>query len=158
MKTTGPKRLHGYLTASVLKRLSGYLDEAARVRAAWQLCVPEPLVSHSQPISFTQGRLTVHVDTSAWASRLRQRQQETMQALRRHSWMKNLKQIQVRVHPSARPTGLSAAVDVRHRPSQLEPHIARLVHKVADDIADPGLRTALQRLGADATGKARRSK
>ena len=158
MNTTGPKRLNVYLTDSVLRRLQGYIGEAARLRTAWNRCVGEPLVSHSQPISFTQGRLVVHVDTPAWASRVRQRQQEIIQTLRRHAWLNALRQIQVRVQPSARSMQIGEPVDASRRPTQLSPHIARLVRKVADDIADPALRTALQRLGDDAAGTPRGTK
>lgn len=151
MHTTGPKHLDSYLSDTILKRLGRYMDQSVRLRAVWSRSVGEPLGSHCHPVQFSQGCLVVHANASAWASRLRQRQQEIINSLRHQAAFKNLKSIQIRVQPVNQiPPSTSAQTGERN--SRLKPQVARLVRKVADGLADPGLRTALRRLGEDTSG------
>ena len=150
MRTIGPKHLDSYLSDTLLKRLGRYMDQSVRLRAVWSRSVGEPLSSHTQPVRFSHGCLHVRADSSAWASRLRQRQQETATLLRQHPEFKNLEKIQIRVQPIASE---SPTIDTSKtgRRSRLNPQAARLVRATADNVSDPKLQGALRRLGAGAT-------
>jgi predicted nucleic acid-binding Zn ribbon protein len=159
MRATGPKHLDTYLSDTILKRLGRYMDQSVRLRAIWSRSVEEPLGSHSHPVRFSEGKLIVHADSSAWASRLRQRQQELLSSLRLHAELQELKKIQIRVQPLSRDPAPASAQKTGARGSRLKPQLARLVREVADGLTDPGLRGALRRLGENAAaGKSRTDK
>ncbi len=104
------------------------------------------MAAHCEPTYYEDGRLTITVRSSAWASRLRQQQAELMQTLKQQSAFRELRDIKVRVQPTEQALlAVSTAPDVP--PSRLSSNAARVVRDVAQTVNDPQLRAALERLG-----------
>jgi hypothetical protein len=149
MATSGLKGLRAYLPSSMLREVGGQLDVASRLQLLWQAHVPPPLAGHVRPTGYANGRLSVRVDASVWASRLRQQKQRVMQRLRRDPFLQQLQDIQVRVKPPGDVPRIAISKPRRtHR--RLSQGAARLLHSLAKEVRDPALRAALERLGASA--------
>ena len=146
MTRTGPRNVGAYLPSETFKQISGHLDNASNLFARWRAAVSEPLVSHSYPVSYNEGHLSVRADSSAWANRLRQSQQEIMTGLRRDPFFTQLSEIQIRVLPSHGDISQQNEKNKSDKPSRIPENAARLIKSVADDITDPVLRKALARL------------
>jgi hypothetical protein len=106
----------------------------------------EPLVSHSFPVSYANGRLSLRADTSAWASRLRHSQAEIMDELRNDPYFHELCELYVRVLPERAHTPNEKKRQSITLPSRIPDNAASLIKSVADDILDPALRRSLIRL------------
>lgn len=150
----GAKRLGNCVPEHLRGALSARLDEESRLRQAWHAVVPEPLASHTHPVRYAAGLLFVHVDTSAWASRLRHQQPALVAELRRLSMFRDLVNLRFRVTPRD-----SAAIEAETpKPaarSRLSSHAAKVIADAARSVSDPGLRDALQRLArSSATARA----
>ncbi len=149
MKTgNGPKSVGAFLTSETLKRITVRLDDMSNLLTRWKTHVGEPLASRSYPVSYADGRLSVRADTPAWASRLRQSQQEILNNLRRDPYFTSLRELQIRVLP-----GRGDVLKPERRkepviPSRIPEHAAQLIQSVAGDIANPALRNALSRLAS----------
>jgi hypothetical protein len=105
----------------------------------------EPLVSHSFPVSYEKGRLSLRADTSAWACRLRHSQMEIMKQLRSDPYFGSLSEIYVRVLPDRDRSTLEKKRKAS-LPSRIPDNAAHLIKSVADDIVNPALRRSLIRL------------
>jgi predicted nucleic acid-binding Zn ribbon protein len=68
------------------------MDKLSSLLSHWKACVGEPLVSHSFPVSYDRGRLSLRADTSAWASRLRHSQAAIMDQLRADPYFRDLQE------------------------------------------------------------------
>ena len=150
MKTgNGPKSVGAFLTSETLKRITVRLDDMSNLLTRWKTHVGEPLASRSYPVSYADGRLSVRADTPAWASRLRQSQQEILSNLRRDPYFTSLRELHIRVLP-----GRGDVLKPERRkeepliPSRIPEHAALLIQSVAGDIANPALRSALSRLAS----------
>lgn len=143
------KRLADCLPERWRSALSARIDEHSRLRHAWHARVAEPLASHAHPVRYAAGLLFVHVDTAAWASRLRHERPALITSLRANPMFRDLRDIRARVVPP-RAEAIEA-VKVPHRPaSRLSARAAKVVGQTADTISDPGLRAALERLSRSA--------
>lgn len=145
----GARRLGTCLPEHLSRALSSRVGEDSRLRQAWHGCVSEPLASHVRPVRYTAGLLFVHVDTPAWASRLRHQQPALVTALRRVPAFRDLADLRVRVVP--RESSSPAVKTAPRSPSRLSAEAAKAVAQAARTIDNPGLRAALERL-AQASG------
>ena len=139
----GPKRLANCLPDSLRSALSGRVDENSRLSHAWHACVAEPLASHAHPVRYAAGLLFVHVNTPAWASRLRYEKPALLARLRASPAFRDIGDIHFRVVP-LEPMVTNARKPPQ--PSRLSPQAAEVVAQTAATITDPALREALGRL------------
>jgi hypothetical protein len=139
----GFKRVRTYLPGGLASALARHADETVRLRTVWQAQVPEPLASHAHPVRYAAGLLFIHIDTPAWASRLRQQQSALMANLRRDPMLRDLADIRLKVVPTE---GSASAPKAAPKPSRLSTKAAGLIDRAADGISDPQLRDALKRL------------
>lgn len=149
MTGTRLKNVGAYLPSEALDRITDRLDS---LPTRWKSHVSEPLASHSYPVNYADGRLSVRADTPVWASRLRQSQQEIMNQLRNDSFFTDLRELQVRVLPERSGVSMSGEIGEPRPPSRIPEHAAQLIKSVADGITDPALRNSLARL-ASASGR-----
>jgi hypothetical protein len=152
MAISGPKRLQKYLPGGLASALNRHTDESGRLKNAWNSVTSEQLGAHTRPVRYADRTLYVHVDTPAWASRLRQQQQTLVSALRQVSGLKDLAEIRFRVVPLE---GEPSLVPTRERPSRLSSKVAAHIEQSADTISDPLLKAALKRLAQQGGGKSR---
>lgn len=146
MTRNGPRNAGTHLPTEILKRAGVHMDKLSSLLSHWKTNVGEPLVSHSFPVSYVDGRLSLRADTSAWASRLRHSQADIMNGLRDDPYFHDLRELYVRVLPErARAPGEKKRQSVT-LPSRIPASAAHLIKSVADDILDPALRRSLIRL------------
>lgn len=146
MTRNGPRNAGAHLPGEILKRAGVHMDKLSSLLSHWKANMGEPLVSHSFPVSYTNGRLSLRADTSAWASRLRHSQAQIMDELRNDPYFHNLRELYVRVLPErARTQGEKKRQSIV-LPSRIPDNAAHLIKSVADDILDPALRRSLIRL------------
>jgi hypothetical protein len=122
------------------------MDKLSSLLSHWKANMGEPLVSHSFPVSYANGRLSLRADTSAWASRLRHSQAEIMDELRNDPYFHDLRELYVRVLPERAHTPNEKKRQSITLPSRIPDNAASLIKSVADDILDPALRRSLIRL------------
>ena len=146
MTRNGPKNAGAHLPSTMLKRAGVHMDKLSSLLAHWKSRVEEPMVSHSFPVSYDNGRLSLRADTSAWASRLRHNQAEIMNTLRGDPYFQDLHELYVRVLPERVRAAHEKKRTVPSLPSRIPDAAAHLIKSVADDIVDPALRKALIRL------------
>lgn len=140
---SGAKRLANCLPEPLRSALSRREDEDSRLRHAWHATVAEPLASHVHPVRYAAGLLFVHVNTPAWASRLRHEKPGILDLLRKSPPFRDIADIRFRVIP-VDPATARAPGPVR--PSRLSGKAAKVVAQTAANIAHPELRAALERL------------
>ena len=146
MTRNGPRNAGAHLPTEMLNRAGAHMDKLSSLLSHWKASVSEPLVSHSFPVSYDNGRLSLRADTSAWASRLRHSQAQLMDELRREPYFHDLRELYVRVLPErARTQGENRRPSIT-LPSRIPDSAAHLIKSVADDILDPALRRSLIRL------------
>ncbi|MEK7717973.1 MAG: DUF721 domain-containing protein [Pseudomonadota bacterium] len=145
MTRNGPKNVGAHLPSTVLNRAGVHMDKLSSLLSHWKANVGEPLVSHSFPVSYDHGRLSLRADTSAWASRLRHSQADIMDRLRADTYFQDLQELYVRVLPERARGPLEKKREVL-LPSRIPDTAAHLIKSVADDIIDPALRKSLIRL------------
>jgi len=84
--------------------------------------------------------MLVHIDSTAWATRLRYQSPQLLRCLHRHPSLAQLRRIEIRVTPLAQPVSSSP------QPATLSAANAAIIDSTADSLSDPNLRTALKRL------------
>jgi hypothetical protein len=146
MTRNGLKNASAHLPSSVLNRAGVHMDKLSSLLSHWKASVGEPLVSHSFPVSYENGRLSLRADTSAWASRLRHSQADIIKQLRANSYFADLQELYVRVLPERTRGPMEKKRDSLVLPSRIPASAAHLIKCVADDIVDPALRKSLIRL------------
>lgn len=139
----GPRRLGAFFPGNLTSELNQRLDEGLRLQQAWVASVAGPLASNSRPVRYAAGLLYIHVDTPAWASRLRHQQASLISTLRRHPALRELKELRVRVAP---PGSTEFAAPAARPPSRLSAKAAQVIKGSTSSIADPELRAAFERL------------
>lgn len=139
-----PRPLNEFLSRSsretgIQQRLEEHAQLLQRVRSL----LPPPLDHHCLAAVLKDERLLLYTDTSAWASRMRFHSRElTRDLIAKHVPIKKIS-IRVMIQPADRPR---KARGMR----RLSSENAALIRETADDLSDPGLKAALQRL-ADKT-------
>ncbi|MHB8346221.1 MAG: DciA family protein [Acidiferrobacterales bacterium] len=146
MPVTLARRIGSFFSPDVLAHLGlpADLRILPQVNEAWMKTVGEPLCRHVHAVRYARGQLSLCADSSAWAGRVRYQQQSLVDQLRRTVPFDHLIGLHVRIAPPGQ-TGRAAVRPVRRE--RLSAASRRLLGQVADDIADPGLREALVRLG-----------
>ena len=114
------------------------------VSAAWAETVGQPLAQHVVPLRYSEGCLRLQADSSLWASKIRQQQQQLIDRLRAYPALRGVGLLKVRIAPLQLQRVRPVRAPALHRPSA---QTLTLLEQVADDITDPGLRDALKRLG-----------
>lgn len=145
-KVGGAKRVGACLPAFLTSALSSRIDEVSRLQPLWQRRVVGPLAVHARPVRYAAGLLYVHVDTPAWASRLRHERPALVAALRESRELADLADIRWRVvpreeHPLPVPRPPSGG-------ARLSSKAVEAIVRTAPTIAYPPLRAALERLAA----------
>ncbi|OGI47874.1 MAG: hypothetical protein A2151_03765 [Candidatus Muproteobacteria bacterium RBG_16_65_34] len=136
----------GLFSGELLRNWGVRLEDAAALQVHWRRLIDEPLSSQISPIRYQEGRLSLRAPTSAWASRVRQRQRELIERLRRDAYFKQLLTLEVRIEPTAPDVAPSAARAPSRRPSRIPAEAVRFIRNVADGISDESLRESLRRL------------
>lgn len=151
---TGPRSIRSHLQSDLLQRLGRELDESSRLGLVWSRVLSGALADHTRPRHYEQGRLTVSVPSTAWASRLRQQQTSLIERLQREPGLTGLRELVVQISPkgeSDTSAELRALADsTRRPPTRLTAKTARLLREVAERVSDPELRAALERLAGKA--------
>ena len=145
-----PRNLGAFLPPELLKGLSVRMDEKTRLAALWRRYAPAAVADHVQPVSCTDGRLTLQTDSAAWASRVRHSQQTLLAGLRAEPGFQHLRELRIRVRP---PQSDAPAAARATSPTRLSAQGARCVAAAADGIDDPQLRAALKRLSDNVSGR-----
>ena len=140
------KKICNYLLGHVFTQWSHERDIARKLECAWNDRVSPPLSMHAHPASYRAGRLVVHTDSSLWANRLRYQQKHSMQTLRQHPFFVDLVELRVRVAPRSQ----AKPADSNQPQARLSEASTRVIKAVAEDIKDPALTAALERLGTSA--------
>lgn len=139
------KTICNYLSGHAFTRWSHERDITRKLECAWQDRVEPPLLAHTRPASYRAGSLVVHADSALWANRLRHQQKHSMQTLRQHPFFVDLVELRIRVAPLSQ-----ARLTESNRPqARLSEASTRVIKATAEDIKDPGLKAALERLGAN---------
>lgn len=141
------KKIYNYLSGQAFTRWSHERDSARKLECAWNDRVDPPLSAHTRPASYRAGRLVVHADSSLWANRLRYQQKHTMQTLRQHPYFVDLAELRIRVAPLSQVK----PADSNRPQARLSEASTRVIKAMAQDIKDPDLKAALERLGASAS-------
>ncbi len=122
-----------------LRELHRRLDAQERLLGLVRGLLPEPLDRHCLAAQQQRGRLLLHTDSSAWASRLRYLSRDLRAKLRDKGIL--VQKVEVRVFIDS---------PARRRPPGRRCHLsrdsARLIEATADEIRDADLRAALKRL------------
>lgn len=125
------------LSNPAYQRLKLALDQHAKLLSAVREQIPAELANACYHAQIRNRVLLLHLETAAWASRLRYLAPKLLSALRRE--YPGLKSIQVRVRPSG--TGRPA-----RRQARLSAPAREALAKAADGLTDTRLSAALARL------------
>ncbi len=149
MPVTSARRIGSFFSQEVLVHLGlpADLRLLPQVNEAWMKSAGEPLCRHVHAVRYVRGQLSLCADSSAWAGRVRYQQQALIERLRRSATFDRLIGLHVRIVPPGQ-TGQPEPHPVRR--ARLSAASRSLLEQVAGDIADPGLRAALARLGRGA--------
>lgn len=124
--------------------IQSLVDRSAKikpVRALWQQLVGEAAASHSEPVDLDRGILTVWVDSSLWATKLRHQGPSIVTKLNSHQRGLRVDSLSVRVIPSSIETNNKH--QSHHHADQ---QTADLLSSVARSLDDAALRTSMARL------------
>jgi hypothetical protein len=130
-------------SSAVLQQIGKRLEEHESLLERVRQQLPSDLASHCRAAVPDGDRLTLYVDSPAWASRLRYLVPELESRLR--SGRRAVRQVRVRV--------LAVATDAlpnlpERKAKRLSEENRRMVLKVAEGLSEPSLRAALRRLAA----------
>lgn len=109
----------------------GYLSPAAR--------------SQARLGSYRDGVLTLVLEDAAWATRLRYQQERLVNQLQQHDEFAGLQRLTLKVRPAATRPAREEQEERRYLSEQASTQI----RQSADDITDPRLRAALERLAGN---------
>ena len=140
------RKLASYFSSETLYSLGMPRDMQTLplVSAAWAETVGQPLAQHVVPLRYSEGCLSLQADSSLWASKIRQQQQQLIDRLRAYPALRGVGLLKVRIAPLQLQRVRPVRARALHRPSA---QTLTLLEQVADDITDPGLRDARKRLG-----------
>lgn len=144
-----PQPLGRLLTANPLKHL---VIKAQRIRAineVLQHALPSDLAPHCRTMSLKADTLTIEVDSSAWATRLRYLIPDLKYQLRDFTATADVESVHCRVRPAAQ-----TEPPARKNTPHLSQTSASVIRSAAESISSPALKAALLRL-ADAPNHSR---
>lgn len=145
MSLHGARRLGSLINARTLRELGMPADVArlAEIVSAWAEAVGPALAAHVQPIRFVGGKLVLRASSAVWVSRVRHSHETLLKSVRQHALFSEATGFEVRAAPLER-----LRERARTRPQRsMSAETGKLLDSVAQDVADPDLRAALQRLG-----------
>ena len=137
--------LNHYLRQAGQARWAQGLATQQRLQQAWESHMAAPWATQAWPLRYQDGKLTLAVATSVWASQLRHQQRRLLSHLQGHPLFHGLKEIRLRVLP---PQSLPSARVRRQSTLGLSSRARVVVQGGADATSDPLLRAALRRLAA----------
>lgn len=135
-----PRPTAAFLRSSpLMAELTASMQEQARLLSLVRSLLPESLRDHCLFVCSSARGLIIYTESSAWASRLRYLSNDLRQKLRDQGL--HFAKINVRILLSERPKPRSI-----RSANNLSENNAKLMKAVAQDIQDPDLRRALERL------------
>lgn len=154
MRGKGPKSVDHFMPGSLHRTLHRTIGRSAGLYPVWAHAVGPELATHSRPLTCVGGCLTVQTDSPVWATYLRQRQPAIIKSVREASQaiadIGPVDSLRVTISPTARQAG--PAGSATRRPNPVSEQNALYIKETADNIEDPELRSALERLGAHLSG------
>lgn len=128
---------HSHDQLASLRRRAAYLQ---RLQAAVEATLPPAARDHVRAADYSDQRLLLLVDSSAWATRLRYQQRAIIRGLAQRLRL-GVTHVEVRVRP------WSTDVAPATQPRRLTPETRRLIRSCAGSVEDnPPLARALRRL------------
>lgn len=137
---TRPRSLQHLLGHGDSARLIERVRYLRSVNGHLRACLDTETSNHVQVADVNSERMLVHIDSTAWATRLRYQSPQLLRCLHRHPSLAQLRRIEIRVTPLAQPVSSSP------QPATLSAVNAAIIDSTADSLSDPNLRTALKRL------------
>lgn len=135
--------------SSYLSRVAAVQSHDARSLSAlvrlWKETVSDSLALHVTPIRFADDRLLLQADATIWLSKIFHLRPTLIRQLRTHPLLAGLRELDVRVASS--PPTIPRPVVAR---PLLSPTAGSLLAGFAEELQDPGLRSALHRLAGNA--------
>ncbi|AVE05488.1 MULTISPECIES: DUF721 domain-containing protein [Pseudomonas] len=144
-----PARAPGALLreAKPLKAIFGHAQRLGLLQRLLESQLQPAAREHCHVASWREGHLLLIVTDGHWATRLRYQQKRLQRQLMAFDEFAGLTRIQFKVQPPAvQPRAVGHTVD-------LSENAAETIQATADEISDPGLRAALERLAAHARRK-----
>ena len=143
MRQTSPRSVGHILSSksSGLERLLERVNNLAEVNRALHSYLAAPLNAHCQLQNIKGQWAVVHVDSSAWATRLRYQIPQLLKFLQSLPGLGQLKEIQIQIRPPRHQ-----APKPKARSAQFSAASAAAVHALAESTSDPKLSAALRRL------------
>ncbi len=135
-----PRPIKQLLATGTVPDLIAHARQLQSLSTALRRCLPADAASHVQVVHWSDGQLTVQVDSTAWATRLRYLSPQLLRQLQQLPEFTAAHRIALNIAPAATP-----AVTIA-QPFHLSPAGARIIDANAETIADPQLRAALKRL------------
>ncbi len=109
------------------------------------------LSSHCNVANYSADTLIVNADTSAWASKLRNRIPDILDYARHECGLSKLISVRIRVSPNHYTTTASALPGTRPaRKASLSKKSAEFIESVATSIEDPALRESILKISKNA--------
>jgi hypothetical protein len=121
-----------------LARLLRRVAELKRADAEFSSLLPEDLRGHCHIAACREGRVLLHVDSSAWATRLRYLLPELRE---RSTLLSRAEKTEVKVRPPEAPQPV-----VERPPPQLSPGAAKVLLECSRHLSHPPLAESLRRL------------
>lgn len=146
MALTASQRIGNYVRELTVKHLASPSDfrVPSQVFDVWRECVGDALARHVRPVIYRQGRLVLHAEASAWATRVQQQRASVCAHLRAYPLLAGLRELHVRVVPTQ--SAITPPAPFSGAP--LSAGAARCLADLAAHTDHPALKEALRRLAA----------
>lgn len=135
-----PRPVRQLLATGTAPELIAHARQLQSLSSALRRCLPADAAAHVQVVRWGDGQLTVQVDSTAWATRLRYLSPQLLRQLQQLPEFTAAHRITLNIAPRAVPAAAIA------QPCHLSPASARIIDANAETIVDPQLRAALKRL------------
>ena len=127
-----------------LQKILATVGQQADLAALFHQYLQPAAREHCHFSQFQQGILTISVNNSMWATRLRYQQQRLLTQLRQHQAFASLQSIQLKVSPSYSREEIKTAP--KSAPIQISETASANFAALADEAQDPQLKAVLLRL------------
>lgn len=138
-----PRSINSLLTDSnwILQQATRDTAELKPILRAWHNILPKPAYDYIHPVLFRDGKLTVWVHSPVWANWIRHRR-NCIISLIHEQGLSKVHTLAIRNCPQ-QSTNTKRALPARQFPNKA---VSQIVERTAQGIADPELRSSLQRL------------
>jgi hypothetical protein len=140
------------LAKSQYQRLMAQAGHIQKLKQQFKQALRPALSPHCELLSIHERVLTISVDSSVWASRLRYEQQRILSKLQANPEFPEIASLSVKI---AKPKRIKPVAKKRQANRPSEDSIATM-SELAQKVDDPKLKKALQRLAQRASKKPRR--